>query len=94
MGSATTFEVRGVRQEMRFFTSFYLYSLTRGAPAALGTRTFPRITRYDDRWRWLAMRVVPRFQMFDSDQRLLEASIGRVLDMSRVYEAMPCIVPM
>jgi hypothetical protein len=93
IGSATTFEVRGVRQEMRYFTSFYLYSLTRGAPAAVRTQTFPRITRYDDRWRWLEMRVVPRFRMFDTDQRLLEASIRRVLATSRVYEAMPCIVP-
>ena len=31
IGSATTFEVRGVRQEVAYFTSFYLYSLTRGS---------------------------------------------------------------
>ena len=34
IGSATTFEVRGVRQEASYFTSFYLYSLTRGIPQA------------------------------------------------------------
>jgi hypothetical protein len=28
IGSATSFEVRGVRQEVACFTSFYLYSLT------------------------------------------------------------------
>ena len=32
IGSATSFEVRGVRQEIADFTSFYLYSLTRGVP--------------------------------------------------------------
>ena len=32
IGSATSFEVRGVRQEIADFTSFYLYSLTRGIP--------------------------------------------------------------
>ena len=32
IGSALTFEVRGVRQEVSYFTSFYLYSLTRGIP--------------------------------------------------------------
>ena len=32
IGSATSFEVRGVRQEVAYFTSFYLYSLTRGMP--------------------------------------------------------------
>ena len=34
IGSALTFEVRGVRQEASYFTSFYLYSLTRGIPQA------------------------------------------------------------
>ena len=32
LGSATSFEVRGVRQEFPYFTAFYLYSLTRGMP--------------------------------------------------------------
>ena len=35
IGSALTFEVRGVRQEASYFTSFYLYSLTRGIPQVL-----------------------------------------------------------
>ncbi len=61
MGSTTTFEVRGLRQEVRYFTSFSAYSLTGGLAAALRTRTVPRITRFDDRWRWLETSVVPRF---------------------------------
>ena len=44
IGSATSFEVRGVRQEIADFTSFYLYSFTRGIPHALRTRAWPRIT--------------------------------------------------
>src|SRR6185312_6084097 len=50
---------RGVRQEIADFTSFYLYSLTRGLPHALRARKWPRITRFEDRWRWLVTSVVP-----------------------------------
>ena len=32
IGSATSFEVHGLRQEDAYFTSFYLYSVTRGDP--------------------------------------------------------------
>ena len=60
IGSATSFEVRGVRKEVAYFTSFYLYSLTRGIPHALRAQTWPRITRFDDRWRWLVASIVPR----------------------------------
>ncbi len=42
MGSTTTFEVRGLRQEVRYFTSFPAYSLTGGLASALRTRTVPR----------------------------------------------------
>ena len=35
IGSALTFEVRGLRHEAAYFTSFYLYSLTRGIPQVL-----------------------------------------------------------
>ena len=35
IGSALTFEVRGVHDEVSYFTSFYLYSLTRGSPQVL-----------------------------------------------------------
>ena len=34
LGAASSFEVRGVRKELAYFTSFYLSSLTRGLPAA------------------------------------------------------------
>ena len=36
IGSATSFDVRGVRPEVAYFTSFYLSSLTRGTPHACG----------------------------------------------------------
>jgi hypothetical protein len=62
IGSATSFEVRGVRREVASFTSFYLYSLSRGIPHALRAPAWPRITRFDDRWRWLVTSVVPRFR--------------------------------
>ena len=38
IGSALTFEVRGL-EEVSYFTSFYLYSLTRGIPQALRAHT-------------------------------------------------------
>ena len=93
IGSATTFEVRGVRKEVSYFTSFYLYSLTRGVTYAVRAQAFPRITRFDDRWRWLEMSVVPRFRRFDADARLVDASLRRILDVSRVYASTPCILP-
>jgi hypothetical protein len=36
IGSTLTFEVRGVRNEVPYFTSFYLYSLTRGLATTAG----------------------------------------------------------
>jgi hypothetical protein len=93
VGSTTTFEVRGVRQELAYFTSFYLYSLTRGVPCALRAQAWPRITRFDDRWRWLEMSVVPRFRRIDADMRLVDASLRRIFDEARDYANMPCILP-
>ena len=80
-----------MRQELMYFTSFYGYSLTRGMPEVVRAQTFPRITRFEDRWRWLAMSVVPRFRRFDGDAPLVGRSLRRVFDLSRVYEAMPCL---
>jgi hypothetical protein len=88
VGSATSFEVRGVRQEVAYFTSFYLYSLTRGITPALRTHVWPRITRFDDRWRWLEMSVVPRFRRLDADTRL-----RRIFDEARDYASTPCVLP-
>ena len=93
IGSALTFEVRGARQEISYFTSFYLYSLTRGIPQALHAHTWPRITRYDDRWRWIVTSIVPRFQRFDADTPLAETSLRRIFAEARDYASNPCVLP-
>jgi hypothetical protein len=93
IGSATSFEVRGVRQEVAYFTSFYVYSLTRGMPRAWTAQAWPRITRFDDRWNWLVASVVPRFRRFDAETRLVDASLRRILDDSRVFASTPCVLP-
>jgi len=93
IGSATSFEVRGVRQQVAYFTSFYMYSLTRGTPYALRAQAWPRITRFDDRWRWLVKSVVPRFRRFDADARLVDASLRRILDDARRVALTPCVLP-
>src|SRR5215813_6802490 len=93
IGSATSFEVRGVRQEIAHFTSFYLYSLTRGIPHALRAQAWPRITRFDDRWRWLVTSVVPHFRRFDADTRLVNASLRHILDEARDFASTPCVLP-
>ena len=93
IGSALTFEVRGVRQEVSYFTSFYLYSLTRGIPQALHAQVWPRITRFDDRWRWIVTSIVPRFRRFDADTRLADASLRRIFDEARDYASNPCVLP-
>jgi hypothetical protein len=85
IGATTNFEVRGVRQEVAYFTSFYLYSLSRGIPHALRAHTWPRITCLDDRWRWLEMSVVPRFRRLDADMSLIDASLRRISDEARDY---------
>ena len=92
IGSALTFEVRGVRDEATYFTSFYLYALTRGIPQALQAQTWPRITRFADRWRWIVTSIVPRFRRFDANTRLLDTSLRRVFDEARDYASNPCVV--
>jgi Protein of unknown function (DUF2515) len=93
IGSATSFEVRGARQEIADFTSFYLYSFTRGIPHALHARAWPRITRFDDRWRWLVASVVPRFRRFDADTHLVDASLRHIFDEARDFASSPCVLP-
>ncbi len=93
IGSATSFEVHGLRQEAVYFTSFYLYSVTRGIPYGLRARAWPRITRYDDRWRWLVTSVIPRFRRFDANTGLIEASMRHILDEARDYALTPCVLP-
>ena len=93
MGAATNFEVRGVRQEASYFTSFYLYSLTRGIPQVVRAHTWPRITCFDNRWRWLVASIIPRFRRFDADVRLVDASLRGIFDEARDYASNPCVLP-
>jgi len=93
IGAATSFEVHGLRQEAACFSSFYLYSLTRGIPRSLRAQTWPRITRYDDRWPWILTSVVPHFRSVDADSRLIDASMRRIFGEARDYAATPCVPP-
>jgi hypothetical protein len=93
IGAATSFEARGLRQEFAYFTSFYLYSLTRGIPHVLRARAWPRITRFDDRWYWLESSVVPRFRRFDADTRSIDSSLRRIVEDARGYASAPCVLP-
>ena len=89
IGSATSFEVRGMRKEVGYFTSFYYYSLSRGIPRGARAGTWPRITRYDDRWPWIVTSVVPRFQRFDADAGLIQSSLQRIVNEARAYALTP-----
>jgi hypothetical protein len=93
LGSALSFEVRGVRQEASYFTSFYAYSLGRGAPHALRGRAWPRMTRYDDRWRWITTSIVPRFRRLEADEPLVNAGLRRILDEVRRDGSISCVLP-
>jgi hypothetical protein len=93
IGSATTFEVHGVRKDVAYFTSFYLSSLRRAVRHGRQGRSWPRITRFEDRWRWLCMSVVPRFRRFDADSHLIHASLRRIVDEARVHASTPCVLP-
>ena len=93
MGSVTSFEVRGLRQERDYFTSFYVYSLTRGSSRVVRSRAWPRMTRYDDRWRWIVASVVPRFRRFEADTGSIDATLRRIFDEARDYASNPCVLP-
>lgn len=93
LGSTLNFEVRGLRREASYFTSFYLYALTRGSPQAVRARTWPRITRFDDRWPWIVKSIVPRFRKFDADAHLVDASLRRILAEARTYTSHACVSP-
>jgi AAA ATPase domain len=64
-----------------------------GIPQLLHAHTWPRITRFDDRWRWIVTSIVPRFQRFDCDTRLAAASLRRIFDEARDYASNPCVLP-
>ena len=93
IGSALSFEVRGMRQEISYFSSFYLYSFGRGIPEVLRAQAWPRITRFDDRWRWIETSIVPRFRRFDADVRVVDASLRRIFDEAREHASNPCVLP-
>lgn len=92
IGSALSFEVRGIRQEAPYFTAFYLYSLTTGFPQVVRARAWPRITRFDDRWRWVVTSIVPRFRRLDADVRLIDAGLLRIFHEARDYASNPCVL--
>jgi hypothetical protein len=94
IGATTSFEVRGVRQEVAYFTSFYMHSLRRGVPQAIRSRAWPRMTRFDYRWHWLVASVVPRFRRLEADTHLIDASLRRIADEARRYASMPCVLPL
>ena len=93
IGSALSFEARGVRQQRAYFSSFYLYSLGRGLPQVLRTHAWPRVTRFDDRWRWIVTAVVPRFRQLDADVLSVDVSLRRILDDARDTASTPCALP-
>jgi len=89
-GASLSFEARGLRQDLRYFSSFYLYSFGRGLPATLRSRAWPRVTRFDDRWRWIVTAVIPRFRRLDSDARSVDESVRRIFDEARHGTSAPC----
>ena len=93
IAATTSFEVRGVRQEVACFTSFYLHALRQGVPHARQVHAWPRITHFEDRWRWLETSVVPRFRRLDADPRLIRAGLRRISAEARVYASIPCVPP-
>jgi hypothetical protein len=90
---ALSFEVRGLHDEISYFTSFYYYALTRGIRHVLHAQAWPRITRFDDRWRWIVTCIVPRFRRLDVHARLVDASLRRIFDEARDYASNPCVLP-
>ena len=75
---------------LSYFTSFYYYALTGGIRQI---QAWPRITRFDDRWRWILTCIVPRFRRFDVHTRLVDTSLRRVFDEARDYASNPCVLP-
>ena len=70
-----------------------LKSLTRGVMQSLQAKEWPRITRFDDRWRWIVTSIVPRFRRFDADTRLAEMSLRRIFTEAADYASNPCVLP-
>jgi hypothetical protein len=62
-------------------------------PAARGEAELPRLTRFDDRWRWIVTAIVPRFRRLDADVRLVDSSLRRIFDEALDYGSSPCVLP-
>ena len=92
-GSSLSFEAQGLREELSYFSSFYLYSFGRGLPAVLRSRAWPRVTHFDDRWSWIVTAVVPRFRRLDADTRSVDASLRRIFNEARHSTSLPCSGP-
>ena len=56
-------------------------------------RAWPRITRFDDRWRWIVTSIVPRFRRIEKDMYLVEGGLHRIFDQARDYASNPCVRP-
>ena len=93
IAATTSFEVRGLRQEVACFTSFYLHSLRRGVPHPRQVHAWPRITHFEDRWRWLETSVVPRFRRLEAAPGSIRAALRRISAEARVYASIPCVPP-
>jgi len=87
------FPLRLDRDRTGYFTSFYYYALIRGMRQVRQAQAWSRITRFDDRWRWIVTCIVPRFRRLDIHTRLVDASLRRVFDEARDYASNPCILP-
>ena len=56
-------------------------------------QAWPRITRFEDRWRWIVTCIVPRFRRLDVRRALVDASLCRIFDEARDYASNPCVLP-
>ena len=92
IGSALSFEVRGLRDEVSYFTSFYdTRSLQASSKSCIRRRGRGSPVR-----RPLALdRDVHRSPLpeFDAHTRLVDASLRRVFDEARDYAWNPCVLP-
>jgi len=93
LGSTLSFEARGVRQEAAYFSAFYLFSFGRGLPQVLRARAWPRVTRFDDRWRWITTSIVPRFRRLEADAGVVDARLRRIFDDAYDHALRPCVLP-
>ena len=93
LGAFTSFEVRGVRREVACFTSFFMSSLPRSSARDLRAHGLPRITRFEDRWRWLETSIVPQLRRLDADAAVLDAGLQRIVDESEAHASIPCVSP-